>query len=45
MKEAVDGLRKAAGRSPETVRAAWRERVLAKVEDPATRQVLQELWR
>ena len=43
--EAVDGLRQAASRTPETVRAAWRERLLAKVKDPATRHVLREVWR
>jgi len=41
--EAVDALRKAAGRTPATVRAAWRERLLEQVEDPATRRVLRTL--
>jgi len=43
--EAIDGLRKAASRTTETVRAAWRERLLAKVKDPVTRHVLREVWR
>ena len=43
--EAVSGLRQAAARTPETVRAAWRERILERVEDALTRQVLREHWR
>jgi len=42
--EAVNGLRKAASRTTETVRAAWRERLLAKVRDPATRHLFREIW-
>jgi len=42
--EATDGLKMAASRTTKTVRSAWRERLLAKVKDPATRHLLREIW-
>jgi hypothetical protein len=41
--EAVDGLRKATGRTAATVREAWRERLLGHVADPAIRNALRML--